>query len=232
MGYRLLHRATEYCSDADETSHPDLFHLRSSADLDYVVDGHSLFITPCPETAIESFVPRKCDQLQLTKKQQSWLLVGIPDAPDYATYAWAALKPPRTILWERYAQESSDGYYAPPGFIPRNPEPGKYYHRRPGSDFLSCHHHPSNSKQLRVLVRLTDVLSEAAVDTTQYWFFVDLPMPYGPPTDTVGDMLLFAAKLVSNRGLPAEYSPQRRFAQFTFVEVQDTVTPLVEPSPH
>jgi hypothetical protein len=50
---------------------------------------------------------------------------------------WVALRPERTQPWERHAQARSDGYYAPPGFTSRYPEPSKRYHRRPGSDYIT-----------------------------------------------------------------------------------------------
>ena len=71
---------------------------------------------------------------------------------------WVALRPERTQPWERHAQARSDGYYAPPGFTSRYPEPSKRYHRRPGSDYMRCSQHPCNSKQLRFLVRLSAVI--------------------------------------------------------------------------
>ena len=86
----------------------------------------------------------------------------------------------------------------PPGFIPRYPEPSKWYKRRPGSDFKTCSQHPCNCRKLRFLVRLSDALSRAAVDCTQDCFFLDLPILDDIPTENVGDLLLFAAELVGN----------------------------------
>ena len=60
---------------------------------------------------------------------------------------------------------------------------------------MSCSQHPCNCQKLRFLVRLSDALSQAAVDCTQDWFFLDLPIFASAPTETVGDLLLFAAEL-------------------------------------
>ena len=53
-----------------------------------------------------------------------------------------------------------------------------------------------------MLVRLSDALNRAALDHTQDWFFIDLPMfEDSPDTDTVGDLLLFAMEIVGNQRL-------------------------------
>lgn len=214
MDYRCILRRVHFrnIEENEENSHPISFSLKSAKDLDCVDVGMPLFerVTRDPEIigfnpAIKGFVPKEEDQIQLTVKQQSWLLVEIPTLSDYENYAWAALRPARTILWERHAQERSDGFYSPPGFIPRYPEPGKWYKRRTGSDYMSCSQHPCNCQKLRFLVRLSDALSQAAVDCTQDWFFLDLPIFASAPTETVGDLLLFAAGLVGNNRLRAGY---------------------------
>jgi len=101
----------------------------------------------------------------LSLKKQSWLLVHISDIPDYTEFAWAARRP-RTLEWE------SDGYFSPPNFVPKYPEPKKWYKRRPGQAFIGSSIHPENCQQVRMLVCLSDALSEAAVDTLQDWFIV------------------------------------------------------------
>ena len=151
---------------------------------------------------IEAWVPKKEDMRKLNRKEQSWLLVEIPIVPDYPDYAWAALRPPRKIPWQKHAQERSDGYYSPVGWKPRYPEPSKWYKRRPGRDFKNCEEHPGKCHRLRFLVRLSDALSRAAIDCTQDWFFIDLPiLDDVTATETVGDLLLFAAELVGNERL-------------------------------
>ena len=53
-----------------------------------------------------------------------------------------------------------------------------------------------------MLVRLSDALTHAALDHTQDWFFIDLPLfDDSPDTDTIGDLLLFAMELVGNQRL-------------------------------
>ena len=132
MDYRCILRRVHFrnIEENEENSHPIFFSLKSAKDLDCVDVGMPLFesVTRDPEIkgfnpAIKGFVPKEEDQIQLTVKQQSWLLVEFPTLSDYENYAWAALRPARTILWERHAQERSDGFYSPPGFIPRYPEP-------------------------------------------------------------------------------------------------------------
>ena len=48
------------------------------------------------------------------------------------------------------------------------------------------------------LLCLSDALSRAAMDCTQDCFFVDLPILDDTTTESVGDLLLFAAELVGN----------------------------------
>ena len=119
----------------------------------------------------------------------------------YVQFAWAALRPPRAAGWEKHAQERSDGYLSPPNFTPNYPEPKKWYKRRPGSEYAGSTIHPTDCHQLRMLVRLSDALSEAAVDTTQDWFMVALTIDPASPTDTVGDLLTFATQLVGSERL-------------------------------
>ena len=158
MDYRCILRRGHFrnIEENEESCHPISFALRAAKDLDCVDVGMPLFETSTrdPEIkgfnpAIKGFVPKEEDQIQLTVKQQSWLLVEIPTLSDYENYAWAALRPARTIPWERHAQERSDGFYSPPGFIPQYPEPGKWYKRRPGSEYMSCSQHPCNCQKLR-----------------------------------------------------------------------------------
>jgi hypothetical protein len=134
----------------------------------------------------------------LSKQEQSWLLVGFPDAPDYVEFAWAALRPPRKSTWERHAQIRSDGYLSPPSFMPKYPEPKKWYKRQPGQDYVGSCIHPARCQHLRMLVRLSDALTEAAVDTMQDWFMIDLRSSPDTPPVTVGDLLAFGVKIVGN----------------------------------
>ena len=200
MDYRCFLRDVHYriVDENEENCHPTFFTLKDASKLAKVDVGTPLFQHDNQHYTIEGLVPKKEDQIQLTRKEQSWLLVEIPIVPDYPEYAWAALRPARTVPWEKHAQERSDGYYSPAGFKPRYPEPSKWYKRRPGSDFKSSSQHPCKCHRLRFLVRLSDALSRAAVDCTQDWFFVDLPILDATITETVGDLLLFAAELVGN----------------------------------
>ena len=53
-----------------------------------------------------------------------------------------------------------------------------------------------------MLVRLSDALTLAALDHTQDWFFIDLPIfEDASATDTVGDLLLFTMEVVGNKRL-------------------------------
>ena len=200
MDYRCIVREV-HCrivNENEESCHPTSFSLRNARKLDKVDVGIPLFEYDNRNCKIEDFVPKKEDQIQLTRKEQSWLLVDIPIVPDYPDYAWPALRPARTVPWEKHAQERSAGYYSPAGFKPRYPEPSKWYKRRPGSDFKSCSQHPCKCHRLRFLLCLSDALSRAAMDCTQDCFFVDLPILDDTTTESVGDLLLFAAELVGN----------------------------------
>ena len=193
------HHAKEPTSE-DEHDRPP-FHLRKADQLKKKDIGYPLFVYD-KMVKVEGLVPKQEDQQLLTKKEQSWLLVEIPIAPDYPTYAWAAFRPPREVPWQIYAQERSDGYFAPAGWNPKYPEPGKWYKRKPGSAFSHSLEHPTRKLRLRMLVRLSDALTHAALDHTQDWFFIDLPMfEDSPDTDTIGDLLLFAMELVGNQRL-------------------------------
>ena len=151
---------------------------------------------------VEGLVPTPKDQQLLSKSEQAWLLVEIPMASDLPTYAWAAFRPPRAVPWQIHAQSRSDGYFAPPGWIPKYPEPSKWYKRQPGFAFIHSPEHPTRRLRLRMLVRLSDALTHAALDHTQDWFFIDLPMfDDSPDADTIGDLLLFAMELVGNQRL-------------------------------
>ena len=159
-----------------------------------------------PYGKIEAYVPTEQDQRHLTKREQSWMLVEIPAVPDYSKYALAALRPLRTIAWEKYAQERSDGFFSSAGWIPKYPEPSKWYKHRPGSALKHHQDYPDTCKRLRLLVRLSDALNRAALDRTQDWLFLNLPHSTDSPApENVGDLLLFAADLVGNDRLRPGY---------------------------
>ena len=193
------HHAKELTSE-DEHDRPP-FRLRTADQLKKKDIGYPLFVYD-KLVKVEGLVPTQEDQQLLTKKEQAWLLVEIPIAPDHPTYAWAAFRPPRAVPWQIYAQERSDGYFAPSGWNPKYLEPGKWYKRKPGGAFIHSLEHPTRKLRLRMLVRLSDALTHAALDHTQDWFFIDLPMfDDSPDTDTIGDLLLFAMELVGNQRL-------------------------------
>ena len=151
---------------------------------------------------VEGLVPDPKDQQLLTKSEQAWLLAEIPLAGDHPTYAWAAFRPPRAVPWQIHAQSRSDGYFAPPGWTPKYPEPSKWYKRKPGFAFIQSPEHPTRRLRLRMLVRLSDALTHAALDHTQDWFLIDLPMfNDSPNTDSIGDLLLLVMELVGNERL-------------------------------
>ena len=184
----------------DEHDRPP-FQLRTADQLKKKDIGYPLFVYD-KLLKVEGLVPTQEDQQLLTKKEQAWLLVEIPIAPDHPTYAWAAFRPPRAVPWQIYAQARSDGYFAPSGWNPKYPEPGKWYKRKPGGAFIHSLEHPTRKLRLRMLVRLSDALTQAALDHTQDWFFIDLPIfDDSPNTDTIGDLLLFAMELVGNQRL-------------------------------
>ena len=161
--------------------------------------GLPLFEYDRRKLKIEAYVPTEQDQRHLTKREQSWMLVEIPAVPDYSQYALAALRPLRTIAWEKYAQERSDGFFSPAGWTPKYPEPGKWYKHRPGSALKHHQDYLDTCKRLRLLVRLSDALNRAALDRTQDWLFLNLPHSTNSPApENVGDLLLFAADLVGN----------------------------------
>ena len=201
--YIRIVQATQYAREQtseDGHSRPP-FLLRKADQLKTTDIGYPLFVYD-RRVKIEGLVPTQEDQQLLTKEEQSWLLVEIPIAPDYPKYAWAAFRPPREVPWQKYAQERSDGYFAPAGWKPKYPEPGKWYKRKPGSAFNHSQEHPSKKLRLRMLVRLSDALNHAALDHTQDWFFIDLPMfEDAQATDTVGDLLLFTMEMVGNQRL-------------------------------
>ena len=97
---------------------------------------------------------------------------------------------------KQYAQQRSDGFYAPPGFIPKFPEPKKWYQRQAGSNFHHRPFHPDQLKRLRILVRLSEALSFEALNTVQDWFFVDLMLQDNEIPPTVGDLLFFTINAV------------------------------------
>ena len=199
--YSRILRET-FHKDEDEnnaSSCPTVFKLRDASQLDLRDVGLPLFEYDRRKPKIEAYVPTQQDQMKLTKREQSWMLVEIPSIPDYTKYALAALRPLRKIAWEKHAQERSDGYFSPAGWYPKYPEPSKWYKRRPGSALKHHPDYPDTCNRLRLLVRLSDALNRAALDCTQDWFFLDLPNSAEiPATETVGDLLLFAADLVGN----------------------------------
>ena len=193
------YHAKETTSD-DEHDHAP-FKLRNADQLEKKDIGYPLFVYD-KMTKVQGLVPKPEDQQLLTKKEQAWLLVEIPMAPDYPTYAWAAFRPPRNEPWQKHAQVRSDGYFAPAGWTPKYPEPSKWYKRQPGSTFGQSPEHPTQKLRLRMLIRLSDALNRAALDHTQDWFFIDLPMfADSPDTDTIDDLLLFVMQLVGNQRL-------------------------------
>ena len=201
--YIRIVQTTQYASEqAPEDGHNrPHFLLRKADQLKKADIGYPLFVYD-RRVKVEGLVPTQEDQQLLTKKEQSWLLVEIPIAPDYPKYAWAAFRPPREVPWQKYAQERSDGYFAPAGWKPKYPEPSKWYKRKPGSAFNHSQEHPNRKLRLRMLVRLSDALTLAALDHTQDWFFIDLPIfEDAPATDTVGDLLLFTMEMVGNQRL-------------------------------
>ena len=193
------HHAKELTSEDENDRSP--FQLRTADQLIKKDIGYPLFVYD-KLVKVEGLIPTPKDQQLLTKDEQTWLLAEIPIAPDHPTYAWAAFRPPRSVPWQIHAQARSDGYFAPAGWIPKYPEPSKWYKRKPGSAFLHSQEHPARKLRLRMLVRLSDALTHAALDHTQDWFFIDLPLfDDSPDTDTIGDLLLFAMELVGNQRL-------------------------------
>ena len=185
--------------DQDTPTSPTIFKLRNKSQMDRRDVGLPLFEYDRRMPKIEAYVPKEEDQRYLTKREQTWMLVEIPADPDYSQYALAALRPTRTIAWEKYAQERSDGFFSPAGWIPKYPEPGKWYKHRPGAALTHHQDYPETCKRLRLLVRLSDALNRAALDRTQDWFFLNLPHSTNSPApENVGDLLLFAADLVGN----------------------------------
>ena len=156
--------------------------------------GLPLFECDRRKPKIEAYVPTEQDQRHLTKQEQSWMLVEIPAVPDYSKYALAALRPLRKIAWEKHAQKE-----VMDSTLPQDGLPNTLNQRRTGSALEHQQHHPDRCNRLRLLVRLSDALNRAALDRTQDWFFLDLPLSAElPATETVGDLLLFVADLVGN----------------------------------
>lgn len=183
----------------DSNSPLTTFALRDASKLRKIEVGRPLFQYEHRQYTIEAFIPDNDDMSQLTRAEQSWLLVDIPCSHDYTTYAWAAVRPPRREPWEVHAQARSDGYFSPASWIPIYPEPEKNYKRRPGKEFTNCSGHPSKCARIRLLVRLSDALTCAALDRTQDWFLMDLPvMEDDVAFDTVGDLLMFVVAVVGN----------------------------------
>ena len=186
-------------SEQDTPTSPTVFKLRTASQMDRCEVGLPLFEYDRRMPKIEAYVPKEEDQRYLTKREQAWMLVEIPADPDYSEYALAALRPRRTLAWEKYAQERSDGFFSPAGWVPKYPEPSKWYKHRPGAALIHHQDYPETCKRLRLLVRLSDVLSRAALDRRQDWFFLNLPHSTNSPApENVGDLLLFAADLVGN----------------------------------
>ena len=185
--------------DQDTPISSTIFKLRNANQMDRLDVGLPLFEHDPRMPKIEAYVPKEEDQRYLTKREQTWMLVEIPADPDYSEYALAALRPLRTIAWEKHAQERSDGFFSPVGWVPKYPEPSKWYKHRPGAALAHHQDYPETCKRLRLLVRLSDVLNRAALDRTQDWFFLNLPHSTASPApENVGDLLLFAADLVGN----------------------------------
>lgn len=78
----------------------------------------------------------------------------------------------------KHAQAGSDGYFSPTSWTPTYPEPGKNYKRRPGKEFTNCPGHPSKCRRIRLLARLSDALTRAALDRTQDWFLTQTEQVY------------------------------------------------------
>ena len=193
-------------SDQDTTAHSTIFQLRTASQMVRRDVGLPLFEYDRRMPKVEAYIPKEEDQRHLTRREQSWMLVEIPAEPDYSQYALAARRPFRTVPWEKYAQERSDGFFSPAGWIPNYPEPGKWYKRRPGIALAQHQDYPDTCKRLRLLVRLSDALNRAALDRTQDWFFLDFPHSTDAPApENVGDLLLFVADLVGNDRLRPGY---------------------------
>ena len=194
------HHYVAELASVDEHDRPP-FQLRTADQLLKKDIGYPLF-TYDKMVKVEGLVPSPKDQQLLTRSEQAWLLAEIPLASDHPTYAWAAFRPPRAVPWQIHAQSRSDGYFAPPGWTPKYPEPSKWYKRKPGFAFTQSPEHPNRRLRLRMLVRLSDALTHAALDHTQDWFFIDLPLfDDSPNTDSIGDLLLFVMELVGNQRL-------------------------------
>ena len=199
--YSRFFRETYSKDENDQATSGDstVFQLRNASQMNRRDVGLPLFEYDRRMPKVEAYVPKEEDQRSLTKREQSWMLVEIPADPDYSQYALAALRPFRTIAWEKYAQERSDGFFSPAGWIPKYPEPSKWYKHRPGIALVHHQDYPDTCKRLRLLVRLSDALNRAALDRTQDWFFLNLPHSTDSPApENVGDLLLFAADLVGN----------------------------------
>ena len=97
---QTTHHAGEQSLE-DEHNRPH-FLLRKADQLKKTDIGYPLFVYD-KRVKVEGLVPKKEDQQLLTKKEQEWLLVEIPIAPDYPDYAWAAFRPSREVPWQKYA---------------------------------------------------------------------------------------------------------------------------------
>ena len=99
MDYRCFLREVHYriVDENEDNCHPTSFTLKDASKLAKVDVGTPFFQHDNRHYTIEGLVPKKEDQIQLTRKEQSWLLVEIPIVPDYPEYAWAALRPARTV---------------------------------------------------------------------------------------------------------------------------------------
>ena len=99
-------------SDHDTPTSPTVFKLRTAKEMDRCDVGLPLLEYDRRMPKVTAYVPKEKDQRHLTKQEQTWMLVEIPADPDYSEYALAALRPRRTIAWEKYAQERSDGFFS------------------------------------------------------------------------------------------------------------------------
>ena len=193
-------------SDHDSATASTVFKLRTASQMDRCDVGLPLFEYDRRMPKVEAYLPTTEDQKSLTKREQAWMLVEIPADPDYSDYALAAVRPRRTTAWEKHAQERSDGFFSPAGWIPKYPEPSKWYKHQPGIALAHHQDYPDKCERLRFLVRLSDVLNRAALDRTQDWFFLTLPHSCNSPApENVGDLLLFVADLVGNDRIRSGY---------------------------
>ena len=198
MAYkRVLYEEFVKIEDPYEDAPANGFPLKKTTELHLTHVGYTIESEPIK---VWSRLLKEMHKRELSKQHRTWLLTETPATRDFEKYAWAAIRPKRTLSWEIHAQQRGEGYL-PPGFSPSFPEPPKHYQRKPGAMFRNKPFHPNNSKRLRILLRMSDALTLHSINEIQDWLLFDLAVDSKDGTPEVAYIINFAVQAVGLENL-------------------------------